>query len=64
MFQAAKDHAAFPFYFFVCEAQVGEAAQQGVEGDFAFEAGEGRAQAEVNAEAEGEMAVKQRFRVL
>src|SRR5579859_7343852 len=56
-FEAAKDHAAFALYIFAGEAQVGEAMQQGGEGDFAFEAGEGRAQAEVNAEAEREVAV-------
>ena len=40
------------------EAQVGEAAEQGAEGDAAFEAGQRRAEAEVDAVAEAEVAAR------
>src|SRR5712692_2015823 len=55
LLQAAKDLAGFPLHLFVLQAQVGEAAQQGMKGDFAFESSEGRAQAEMDAKSEREM---------
>src|SRR6266536_1647083 len=51
--EAAEDEGVAPLGLFGGELGVREAAEDGVDGDLAFDTGQGRAQTEVDAVAEG-----------
>ena len=57
MFEAAKGNTGCMFRFLARHLWLVEAPQQGAEGDFSFESGQGRAQAEMGSVAKGEMPV-------
>src|SRR5579875_1146134 len=55
--QPAKDEVRRPFRLTGGEARVGQAAQQRIEGNLPFDAGQRRTQAVVNAVTEGDVPV-------
>ena len=63
--QAAKDRHRAPdkFAFWHCQAQIGQAVQQGVQRDLALQPGEGRSQAVVCTVAKGQMALRATLKV-